>query len=65
MELKEVVNLRKLSEYRQSATDCHSDCPFREICRDLPQFPDCLCDNMVYGIRQPFDVYDEEAAGEA
>lgn len=63
MELKEVVNLRKLKEFFSSCDRdyCHETCPFRSFCNDLPHFPNCICDKMLNGNPDFCDLYDLEA----
>lgn len=49
MELKEIVNLRKLREYLDDSLDdekCEF-CPLRDICTSLPEFENCIAENIL------------------
>jgi len=69
MELKEVVNLRKLREYYDSTLpdEFCNQCPMRSACKDYsrkPELYECLIEMMLGIVGDHRDLYDLERDGE-
>lgn len=69
MELKEIVNLRKLREYYDSTLpeELCNECPMRNVCRDCgnkPTWTECTIENMLGIVGDHRDLYDLERDGE-
>ena len=64
MELKEVVNLRKLKEFcDETLPDAQCDvCPFRRLCLGNNKEFGCLVKQMLFQYEDNRDIYDLERA---